>query len=87
MINLLQSKVYIPAGYEGVIYPSPKAARNGLIALSEPVCCDQRLARSSNLTVMLEMCNRVSSMYYRPKDCLFVPKGHVLAVLKITKRA
>lgn len=85
-MNLLQSKIEIPDGYEGIIYPSPKAARNGLVVLGEHVCVDPRLARSPNTTVMLEMCNRIGSMYYRPKDYLFIPRGHVLGLMKIVKK-
>ena len=67
--------------------PSPKAARIGLVALGEPFLQqDARVARTGPTSIMLEVSNKVGDLHYRPKDYIFIPRGHILGLLKVSKK-
>jgi len=66
--------------------PSPRAAKLGLIALNEPVCTDSRVSRTGPMNIMLEVSNKMGGLSYRPRDYIYIPRGYILALLKITKR-
>lgn len=82
----MQSRITVPKGYEAYIFPVPKSARHGLIAISEPYLLDGRFTRSTTTTILLETCNRIGSIYFKANDYLHVTKGTPLAVLKFVKR-
>lgn len=82
----MQSRIIVPKGYEAYVFPVPKSARHGFIAVAEPYLTDNRFTRASNTSILLETCNKIGSIYFKPNDYLHVPKGLPLAILKFVKR-